>query len=350
MPDKLNTGIQRVGNSPEHAAAWNCYVDSSAFASFYHRFEWKSVTEREFGHETFYLASVTGGQIDGVFPLVLIRSRLFGRILCSLPFVNFCGPAANSESVTRELLAAACDIARDNRVDYFEIRSLQICDNDLPRSESKVSMTIPLVKDSDEIWNAFTSKHRNNIRRAYKTGIEVRSGGLDLLDDFYDLLSKSWRDHGTPVYRKRYFETIIRELGEHVTIFVAYKDGIPISTAFNGKNRGTVEGMWAGSPAEFRRLQSNYVLYWEMIKAACEEGYEQFHLGRSSVESGGESFKKKWCADTSQLYWQYFLPKPGPLPELNVGNPKFSLAISTWRKLPLAVTQWVGPLIARSIP
>ena len=39
-----------------------------------------------------------------------------------------------------------------------------------------------------------------------------------------------------------------------------------------------------------------------------------------------------------------------PLPQLNVDNPKYRLAIDTWRKLPLAVTQLVGPSLARGIP
>ena len=38
------------------------------------------------------------------------------------------------------------------------------------------------------------------------------------------------------------------------------------------------------------------------------------------------------------------------IPKLNVTNPRYHLAIKTWQKLPVQVTQVLGPFIARSIP
>ena len=108
--------------------------------------------------------------------------------------------------------------------------------------------------------------------------------------------------------------------------------------------------MWAGGVDRYRKLQANYVLYWEMIKHACEQGYQSYHLGRSSVNSGGEQFKKKWKAEIKQLYWQYYLNKQPTLPELNVNNPKYQLAIKTWQKLPTKLTTLIGPFVAKNIP
>lgn len=350
MDELLEDGIHTLQDDQGNLDRWNSYVHKAPTASFYHRFEWKSVTESEFQHEAYYLASSCDGKVDGILPLVLLRSRLFGRILCSLPFVNYCGPSANSSAVESALLARAYEIAREEGVDYLELRALHVCDEDLPQSQSKISMTVPLVRDPDVLWNAFKSKHRNNIRRVYKNGLSIRSGHDDMLDVFYDLMCHSWRDLGTPIYRKQYFRSILETFGNQVRIFVAYQGTTPVATAFNGYSGSTVEGMWAGTPLKYRNLQSNYILYWEMIKHACEEGYEHFHLGRSTVESGGESFKRKWGADSKQLYWQYYLPDGGDIPQLNVNNPKYTLAISIWRRMPLWLTKAAGPLLARSIP
>ena len=38
------------------------------------------------------------------------------------------------------------------------------------------------------------------------------------------------------------------------------------------------------------------------------------------------------------------------MPQLNVDNPKYKLAIDIWRRLPLWVTRIVGPPLARVIP
>ena len=124
----------------------------------------------------------------------------------------------------------------------------------------------------------------------------------------------------------------------------------PVAVAFNGYFNGVVEGMWAGGTPAARGLQANYALYWDMMKDACERGMRRYHLGRSTAESGAEDFKKRWNAEPSQLYWYFHRPKGGEMPQLNVDNPKYKLAIQAWRKLPLWVTRKIGPPLARSIP
>ena len=351
MAEQIHTpGTQLLEGSPLNQEAWNRYLQHADNANFYQLFEWKTINEREFGHKTFYLASSENSTITGVFPLVLIRSHIFGNILCSMPFVNFGGPSADNELTEKSLVERACRIAREENADYLEIRGLHICSGDLPRSEHKISMTLSLADDPDEIWNAFKSKHRTNIRRVYKDNVHVISGHEELLDTFYNLMCHSWRALGTPIYRKSYFRSILKAFGDKIRIFVAYQGNTPVATAFNGHFDSTVEGMWAGSLPDSRKLQVNYVLYWEMIKDACERGFSSYHLGRSTTETGGESFKKKWNAETSQLYWQYYLPNGKDIPQLNTGNPRLQLAISAWRKLPLVVTRLLGPHISRSIP
>ena len=86
-------------------ARWNTFVHASPRASFYHRVEWRGVKERCFGHRTCYLGAVEGDRIVGVFPIVRLKSLLFGNIACSLPFVNYGGPCGEtrSEEHTSEL-------------------------------------------------------------------------------------------------------------------------------------------------------------------------------------------------------------------------------------------------------
>jgi hypothetical protein len=38
------------------------------------------------------------------------------------------------------------------------------------------------------------------------------------------------------------------------------------------------------------------------------------------------------------------------MPNLNPQNAKYRLAIEAWQRLPLSITQLIGPYIARSIP
>src|SRR3990170_2483929 len=100
------------------STAWDDFLEEAPGASFYHLFAWKEINEKSFGHRTFYLAAIDDGRIVGVFPLVYVRSRLFGKILCSMPFVNFGGPCAISEETERALLQEAESIVRRDGADY----------------------------------------------------------------------------------------------------------------------------------------------------------------------------------------------------------------------------------------
>jgi FemAB-related protein (PEP-CTERM system-associated) len=301
------------------------------------------------GHESRFLMAERGEEVVGVLPLIRVRSRLFGDVLASMPFVNFGGPAGLDPEAESGLVDAACAWADELRCDYLQIRADRAV-GDLPSTTDKVSMTIDLEPDSEAMMARFSSKHRTNIRRAQKHDISVRAGGADCLADFFGVLSRSWKELGTPLYRRAYFEDIVQRFGDDVRIFVAYAGGVPIATAFNGHFRGTVEGLWAGVDPRARALQPNYVLYWEMIRDACERGFQRFHLGRSTKDSGAVRFKEKWTAEPKQLYWHYHLVRAQGVPQLNPDNPRYDLAIRTWRRLPLSVLRVVGPPIARLIP
>ncbi len=336
--------------TPNERKTWNDFVRSHPFGNFYHLYEWSDANRRGLGLESHYLIARRGHEATGVLPLTFVSSPLFGRILCSMPFVNFGGPCHQDDAAGSALLAAATETARTLHADYIELRCAGQIRTDWPVSHRKISMKLTLNPDPDVIWNAFTSKHRTAIRRSYKNDLSVRSGGRELLPLFYQMMQVSWRALGTPLYHPKYFDEICRVFGDGVRIFICYQGSTPIAAALNGYFKDTVEGMWAGGTDSARTLQANYVLYWEMIKDACERGYVHYHLGRSTADSGAEDFKKKWNATSSQLHWYYHLPSGGALPGLNVDNPKYKAAIAAWQRLPLWMTRLVGPHLARLIP
>ncbi|MBL8270477.1 FemAB family XrtA/PEP-CTERM system-associated protein [Steroidobacter sp.] len=336
--------------STAHGAQWNEYLTRRPEGSYYHLFEWQQINQQALGHRTAYLLARDGATVRGVLPLTFVSSPLFGRILCSLPFVNYGGPIADDEIAKDALVKAAQNTAKEWRADYLELRCADQLQTDMPVSTRKISMHIALDPDPDVLWNKFSSKHRTNIRRSQKNELVVTAGGSELLETFYSVMEQSWRQLGTPLYKRSYFESILRALPDHTRIFVCARGTEPVAVAFNGYFNGTVEGLWAGGTELSRPLQANYALYWEMIREACVRGCTRYHLGRSTADSGAEDFKKKWNATSSQLYWYFHRPNGGEMPQLNVDNPKYKLAIDLWRRLPLWTTRIIGPPLARLIP
>ena len=100
--------------APEQAcASWDQYVLSHPGGSGYHLMAWRRVMEDAFGHATFYLMATDEDQtVRGVLPLVFFSNRLFGRLLVSMPFVNYGGLLADTVEAQSALLKAAVDLAR----------------------------------------------------------------------------------------------------------------------------------------------------------------------------------------------------------------------------------------------
>lgn len=334
-----------------HRSDWNLFVSASAAASFYHRFEWQEINRLCFGHSSCYLGVYDDHDVlTGVFPVVHVKSRLFGDLACSMPFVNYGGPCATSEEAEHRLLDEARCVAEEWDVEFLEIRSRHHLGPEFPTSEHKVSMTVELDREPDLLWRAFKTDHRRDIRRGYKRGFVARFGQADLLDDFYAVLAEAWRDMGTPIYRKRYLQAVVAAFPAHARLCVVYDGREPAAASFQAYHGDTAEGLWLGTRARYRDQFAGYVLYWEILKDAAGYGCRRFHLGRSTVQSGGETFKRKWNATPNQLYWQYVLRRRTDMPRINVTNPKYQLAMWAWRHLPVALTTRVGPPIAGGIP
>ena len=76
---------------------WDRFVAECSGATFFHRAGWKRVIERSFGHRTHYLYAERAGVIEGILPLVHVKSLVFGNSLISLPFCVYAGPVAQNE-------------------------------------------------------------------------------------------------------------------------------------------------------------------------------------------------------------------------------------------------------------
>ena len=329
---------------------WDDFVRGNAGASRYHLWGWRRVFENTFGHETIYLAAQQAGVIAGVLPLVIFRSRLFGRFAVSLPFVDAGGVYAGDEHVAKLLVDRATTIAGEKRLSHVELRHVSRQRPDLPVREHKVGMSLPLVSDPAQAWALLDRKVRNQVRKAEKSGLVERRGGPELLDAFYEVFARNMRDLGTPVYPRAFFQHVVTTFADSATVFVVQHGDRVVAAAIGLVYGQTMVVPWASSLREYRAQCPNNLLYWRMIEHAIASGLSTFDFGRSTPGEGTFQFKEQWGARRSPLYWEYVLRPGAQLPDLTTKNPRFQAAIAAWKRLPVPVTRWLGPHIVRSIP
>ena len=327
---------------------WQAFVESQGDDAGYHAWAWRHVFKNAFGHQSTYLIAERGSAIGGVLPLVLIKSRLFGNSLTSLPFLNYGGVMAVDHEAASALASAARELARDHGCSHVELRHVAPQFPALPCKRHKVSMRLHVTGN---MWDALDRKVRNQIRKAEKSGLVVERGGHALIGDFYKVFARNMRDLGTPVYSRRLFEEVLRAFPDHAQLHVVRLQGAPIAAGLTYRTASMVQLPWASSIREFNSLCANVLLYWDAIQFTQQSGAAVFDMGRSTVNEGTYRFKAQWGAEPVPLHWEYQLLAPaGEMPNVSPANPKFQLAIALWQKLPLSVTTRVGPMIVRAIP
>jgi serine/alanine adding enzyme len=338
--------------SEDDRDGWNRFVMGSSDAGLYHLAEWKDVIEKSFGHTTYYLmAEGTNREVQGILPLVRLKSIFFGNFLVSLPYFNYGGICANTDEVAYQLLEAAKKITIENNATHIELRHTSQMNYDLPVKEAKVSMRLPLPQNPDDLWKSFPSKLRSQTQRPMKEKMYARMGRTEELESFYRVFSINMRDLGTPVYPKHFFRNILGAFPESSWICTVYtKEGQPAASGFLIGFKEALEIPWASSIRKYNPSSPNMLLYWSSLKFACEKGYTIFDFGRSTPGESTYKFKEQWGAIPKQLYWHYWLRNGGPLPELNPRNPKYQTAIKIWQKLPVSVTKVIGPAIVKNLP
>lgn len=340
-----------LGRTEAELLMWDQYVLNSAVASGYHLSGWRRVIEEAFGHSTYYL-TVRGenGALCGLVPLVLLASRVFGRFLVSLPFVNYGGMITDSPEVRRLLEAGAIDQAKKLDAQHVELRQEASEETSWVSTQRKVSMRLPLPPSYDDLLKGFPSKLRSQVRRAQKEGMVARVGGVECLDEFYTVFSRCMRDLGTPVYAKSFFGKILEVFPKDAHICVVSHQDTPVAAGFLYGFRSTMEIPWAASDKRFNKLSPNMLLYGKVLEYACQQGFHVFDFGRSSPDSGTYKFKAQWGAQPHQLYWYYWMKDGRDVPQLNPQNPKYALAIRLWQTLPVAVANLLGPHIVKHLP
>lgn len=345
-----NTVVSEVYELTSENEQWDEFVRNLDGASIYHLSAWRELISSCFGHQTIYLYAINSlNQFIGVLPLVRLKSRLFGDFLVSVPYFNYGGALAVNAEVESVLMNKAAGIANDLGVDHVEFRD-DISRPDWPARTDKVAMVLPLPPTEIQFFDSLASKLRSQVNKARKQNLLVRFGGIDLLEDFYRVYSKNMRDLGTPVYSQSFFAKILTDFEQESTLIVLQHDGRPVSAGFLLASNETLEIPWASTLREANKLNANMLMYAEILCFAIKNQYRYFDFGRSSKDSGTYQFKKQWGALEKQMHWHYFL-KPGePLPMLNPNNPKFSLLIQIWRKLPVFVTNLIGPAIVKNLP
>jgi FemAB-related protein (PEP-CTERM system-associated) len=342
-----------ISRNVSDGAAWDSFVISHPAGTPFHLLTWQRIIHDAFGYEPQHViaSSARDGRVLGVLPLFLVRSLIFGRILTSTPRANYGGILASSENAAQAILGSARETARKLGVQFLELRNFRnelSNDERLLRKDLYVTFRQELQLEPEANMLAIPRKTRAEIREGMRRGLEFKVGEIGS-DEFFNVYSRNVRDLGTPVFTKRLIVGGLREFGSNCKIFSVHWKGTPVAAVWTLFYKDEVFPHFGGSLREYNHLAVNSFMYGMLIRYAAENGYRIFDFGRSKKGTGAFSFKKRWGMMMTDLPYQYDLVRSTSMPDTSPLNPKFSLSIEVWRRLPLPVARRVGPVIAKHL-
>lgn len=356
--EELSQWLRHVGEVGEgpRAGGWGACVE--------HDPRWLQVLQRGLGHQPLWLlARGTGGALRGVLPLALVRSRLFGSRLVSLPYLSRVGVVADGLDVRDRLVRQAAEIAQTARCRYVELRQSGegYAHSALTYTrQDKQRMVLSLPADTASLMQQVGGKVRNLIRKGDRHDLQITWGGGALMRPFYAVFSRHMRDLGTPAYAQKLFRSLLEAFAEEAELAVVWHAGRPVATALLVHGWETSNGDGSGLERitlvptacclrEANPMSANMWMYARLLERAIARGSVRFDFGRSTQDSGTWRFKKQWGAAPQPTSWQYHVLAGDP-DELRPQHARFARAIHIWQRLPLVVTRCVGPVVVRGIP
>lgn len=330
-------------------ADWDQYLTAHPAGHFGLRAALITLIAEVGGHRPhFYTARDRSGALRGILPLVEMQSALFGHFAVNVPWFNYGGAIGDSAAIEAQLIDKASALLNAG-CEHLELRDTRRRET-LPARTDKVSMLLPLPKDSATLMNGFPAKLRAQIKRSGREDLQYRHGGSELLDDYYRVFSIHMRDLGTPVYPRRLFQRLLEEFDDCCSLHLLYLNHRPVAAAFLLRDDNVMQIPWAATLRRVHKLSANMWLYWQVLQYSIEQGCEWFDFGRSTRDAGTYRFKRQWGAEPVQHFWHYRLPGAQALPALNPDNPKFRLMIAVWQRMPVWLTRLLGPRIVVNIP
>jgi len=342
--------IKAVGQ--QNLGEWQNYVDNHPLASGMHHAGWYQILKHSFGVRLeFLFAQNDKGAIDGVLPMYLSRSLLAD---CHLTTLDDGLLADNSEAATTLINAAI------TRRDLLGARYLLIRAGAEHTGEWAPTAIRPIVRrivhtgvGSPELLSRLSSYVRRDIRRAAKRGYSIRlDDRLHCLDtSFYDEYAAHMRHLGTPVFGRLMMTAIKKYLGpERLRLYLAMRGEEVVGGLLCVMAKSGWLALYGVVRENLLREYVNYLLYWHAITEAADAGVAYFDLGRNTPGGGVHEFKSKWPGEDRESEHYYFARSGAGAPNFGKLYQGRSLKQRIWMKLPLGMTNRLGPVLRRQLP
>jgi FemAB-related protein (PEP-CTERM system-associated) len=347
--------VQRLANlaEPDERARIAAFLKQHPEASPFHRVEWLEAVAEGTGNQPLVLLSERSGEIAAYLPLSAVHSPLFGRLLASSGFAVGGGVLTSEGANPAGIFAAAEELAQRLSSPSIELRGGALPSRRAGwqvKDRSHCGFIAPLAADDEAQLLSIPRKQRAEVRKGLEQALAVTVGTAATdRAAHYAVYAESVRNLGTPVFPRALFDAVLDRFDSDADILTVWNEGKPVASVLSLYYRGAVMPYWGGGVWAARRLRANDRMYYELMLHARRRGCTHFDFGRSKSASGAYDFKRNWGFEPEPLSYAIWTAPGSAARDADPTSAKHALQIAIWRKLPLALANRLGPLIARGL-
>jgi len=341
--------ILRLGD--DRTREWDEFVLSHPQGTLFHTWGWRQAVREVFPHEPVYLGASRGARLCGALPTFFIRSRLFGRMLVSVPYGVGGGILADDDETAVMLLETARREARDRGCRFLDLRSERAAVAGAPIVDRYVGFRRELPSSVEQVAAWIPRKARAAARNAReKFGVEIRYG-IEQLPLVWGLYTKNMKRLASIAYPFTFFERLSAAFLNHCWVSAAVWRGKPVAGLVTFLFRKDVVPYFIGAGDEARKCSAANLLYLDAVERGVAEGFRYFDFGRTRRDNAGSlDFKRFHGFEPHPLQYQRISLTKEDAPNLSPNQRKFQLARAVWRRLPLCATTSLSARLAAHIP
>ena len=336
----------------DDSALIDAFVAEHPESTPFHRTAWLKGVMAGTGQKAFCLVAETPNKnIEGLLPAHAVGSPLFGRAMVSSGFAVGGGILANNQSAAERLADAVWELAQANKCPTVELRGGALpLSSWLIKGDAHANFARPLMADDAAELIAIPRKQRAEVRKGLDKGLVIETGnGQRDRNWHYSVYAESVRNLGTPVFPKALMAEVLNAFGGDADILTVLSGGKPVASVLSLYHKGAVMPYWGGGVHEARALRANDVMYYALMNHARARGSTAFDFGRSKIGSGAYAFKKNWGFEPQPLSYAMRTADGAEPRDINPNSRKYKAQIAVWQKLPLPITNLIGPWIAKGL-
>ncbi|OHB59806.1 MAG: hypothetical protein A2173_00930 [Planctomycetes bacterium RBG_13_44_8b] len=336
---------------PLNDARWDSFVQSHPHGTIYQHSCWLRVltlTYRQ-ANPLCFIIEDEKGNIRAAIPCFVVKSRLTGTRIVSLPFTSYSDPLVEQEKDFTRLLDCIIEKADNISASYCELRgfrNLNSIRDDRLKPHYYYKIQILDIKDGfEEVRRAFPRDIVKARNRAIKYGLEIKQGCIEQdLKEFYTMHALMRRRLGFPIQPYNFFKNIWDILYPRgfLTLILAKLNKTTIAGIILFKFKDIVTYEFGSPLQQYMDKYPNHFLLWNAIEMSCAEGFHYFDFGKSPPNHKGLlDFKRRWGAQMYDVPYFYY-PKVEGIMSLEQDNFKHRLLRAVGKNIPLPLAKIIG--------